>query len=159
MAKTSFFPNGRPGPRDQRVMSRLLSSTASRCVAIGTVLSLASLVVAGCGSRDLHRVSGRVTFSDGSPLGCGRVVIAYGDGTAAWGRIHEEGGFTIGTRRENDGMRAGVCRVAIKDALVRQGVEGEYVRIIHKRFEDVATSGLEFTVPDKKVWEIVVEKP
>jgi hypothetical protein len=140
-------------------MSCLLCSTASRRVAIGTVLSLASLVVAGCGSRDLHRVSGRVTFPDGSPVGCGRVVIAYGDGTAAWGGIREDGRFTIGTRRENDGMRAGVCRVAVKDALVRQGVEGEFVRIIHKRFEDPATSGLEFTVPDKTVWEIIVDKP
>ena len=140
-------------------MSRLLSSTASRCVAIGTALSLASLVVAGCGRSDLHRVSGTVSFADGTPLHCGRVVIAYGNGSGAWGRIRQDGTFTIGSRAEGDGMKSGPCHVAIKDALVAGDEPGTFKSIVHPRFADPATSGLEFEVPKQMKWEIVVEKP
>lgn len=31
--------------------------------------------------------------------------------------------------------------------------------LVHKRFADPATSGLEFEVPKQTKWEIVVEKP
>jgi hypothetical protein len=58
-------------------------------------------------------------------------------------------------------MRPGTYRAAVKDAYVevKKNVETVSEPLVHKRFADPATSGLEFTVPDKTVWEIVVEKP
>jgi prepilin-type N-terminal cleavage/methylation domain-containing protein len=89
-----------------------------------------------------------------------RVVIEYGDGTAAVGVIQPDGSFSIGTRRENDGMRAGTYRVAVKDAIVPVGPQGENIRVlVHPRFADVATSGLEFSVPEQTTWKIVVAAP
>ena len=124
-------------------------------------ISLAVIAVAGCGRSGLHPVRGRVAFADGSPLATGRVVVSYGDGKASSGSINPDGTFRVGTLKQSDGMRPGTYRVAVKDAYVEVQKNGETVSepLIHKRFADPATSGLEFTVPDKTVWEIVVEKP
>jgi hypothetical protein len=124
-------------------------------------ISLAVIAVAGCGRSGLHPVRGRVAFADGSPLPTGRVVVSYGDGTASSGSINPDGTFRVGTLKQSDGMRPGTYRVAVKDAYVEVQKNGETVSepLVHKRFADPATSGLEFTVPDKTVWEIVVEKP
>lgn len=119
------------------------------------------VIAAGCGRSDLHRVSGQVTFGDGSPLTVGRVVVSYDDGSSSWGRVQKDGSFRVGTKKNNDGMRGGTYRVAVKDALLptENGEPGEFKQIVHPRFADPATSGLEFTVPDQTNWAIVVEKP
>jgi hypothetical protein len=123
------------------------------CVIVG--------LVAGCGRSDLHRVSGQVSFGDGSPLSVGRVVVSYEDGSSSWGRIQKDGSFRVGTKKDGDGMRGGTYRVAVKDAIVptENGEPGGFKQIVHPRFADPATSGLEFTVPDQTTWNIVVEKP
>ena len=56
-------------------------------------------------------------------------------------------------------MRAGTYRVVVKDAMVPGEEPGTFRSIVHSRFADPATSGLEFTVPDQTTWNIVVEKP
>ena len=124
-------------------------------------IALVALVaVAGCGSRGLHRVQGQVTFPDGSPVKAGRVVIEYGNGRMAVGRIRPDGSFNVGTLTESDGMQAGTFRVAIKDTFVpKSDTSSEFVTLVHSRFANPATSGLEFTVPDQLAWKIVVEKP
>jgi hypothetical protein len=126
---------------------------------VGT--SLAVVAVVGCGRSGLHPVRGRVAFADGSPLATGRVVVSYGDGKASSGSINPDGTFRVGTLKQSDGMRPGTYRVAVKDAYVEVQKNGETVSepLIHQRFADPATSGLEFTVPEKTVWQIVVEKP
>jgi hypothetical protein len=125
------------------------------------VLGLALVpAVVGCWNRGLHCVEGRVSYADGSPLPAGRVVIEYGDGKMASGRIEPDGSFRVGTLKDGDGMRAGTYRVSIKDALVpKSETSSEFATVVHKRFSDPATSGIEFTVPDQLVWQIVVEKP
>lgn len=129
-------------------------------------LSMAATVVAiiclpGCGRSDLHPVRGRVSFVDGSPVPTGRVVVSYGDSKASWGSIKPDGTFEFGTLKQGDGMRAGTFRVAVKDAFILELKNGDAVAepLVHQRFADPATSGLEFTVPDKTDWRIVVEKP
>lgn len=121
------------------------------CVIVG--------LVAGCGRSDLHRVSGQVKFGDGSPLTVGRVVVSYEDGTSSWGRVQKDGSFRVGTKKDSDGMRGGTYRVAVKDAILPGEKPGEFLGVVHPRFADPATSGLEFTVPDQTTWPIVVEKP
>jgi len=132
-------------------------SISWRSIAV-TLVALAA--VAGCGGPGLHRVQGQVSFPDGSPVTAGRVVIEYGNGRMAVGRIRSDGSFRIGTLTESDGIQAGTFRVAIKDALVpKSDTSSEFLTIVHSRFADPATSGLEFKVPDQVVWKIVVEKP
>lgn len=120
-----------------------------------------SLVIAapGCGRRNLHRVTGTVRFADGSPLSLGRVVVEYGGGKGAWGRIQQDGSFTIGSLTEKDGMNAGEYRVAIKDAEIADLTKGTVEQLVHRRFQSSETSGLTFSVPEQLEWEIVVEKP
>jgi len=119
------------------------------------------IIFAGCSRSDLHRVTGQVAFDDGSPLSVGRVVVSYEDGSSSWGRVQTDGSFRVGTKKEGDGMRGGTYRVAVKDAIVptESGEPGGFKQIVHPRFADPATSGLEFTVPDQTTWNIVVEKP
>lgn len=137
------------------------STPAARVGWVAAGIILAAIIASGCGRSDLHRVRGRVSFADGTPLVTGRVVVSYGDGKGAWGGIQPDGSFTVGTLKANDGMRAGRCLVAIKDAVAEVEKNGMQVfePLVHKRFTDPATSGLEFTVPDQTIWEIVVEKP
>ena len=131
-------------------------SIAGRAITVAIALA----AVTGCWNRGLHRVSGKVSFPDGSPVTAGRVVIEYGNGRMAVGRIRPDGSFTVGTLTESDGIQAGTFRVAIKDALVpKSDTSSEFLTLVHSRFADPATSGLEFKVPDQVVWKIVVEKP
>ena len=123
-------------------------------------LALTFLGSSGCGRSDFVHVQGRVSYSDGSPLPLGRVLIdAGGKPTGAWGRIQPDGRFTIGRRADNDGIGAGTYRVAIVDALIPPGEDGPAKRFVDDRFTDFATSGLEFKVPEQTDWQIVVEPP
>ncbi len=123
----------------------------------------AMVLLVGCGRSDLYRVKGRVQFPDGTPLSKGRVVVELGGKAGqAWGRVKPDGSFTIGTLKENDGMKAGVVRVAIKDAEVLPNPNDPQDRgrqLVHRRFADPATSGLSFKVPEQTDWKIIVEKP
>lgn len=139
--------------------------TRTACRPLGGLLSVVIVllgIAGGCGRSDMHRVSGRVHFADGSPLRAGRVVVEY-DGAqrgGAWGRIKENGSFTIGTLSENDGMKAGTYRVTIRDAFeIPTDVRESAKPLVHPRFLDPSSSGLSFEVPKQTTWDIVVEKP
>jgi hypothetical protein len=124
-----------------------------------TALCLLVLAAAGCGSN-LHPVKGRVHFADGSPLDTGRVVVDFGEAqSGAWGSIHPDGSFVIGTNSPSDGMLAGTYRVYISGAETLPGPGAPTRPLVHERFTKPETSGLSFTVPDQTTWDIVVEKP
>jgi hypothetical protein len=150
------FLTARPSRRNHVAISRV-AFTMAACVAI--------TALAGCGRRDLHRVSGVVRFSDGSPLSTGRVVVDYGRDSlsGAWGHVRSDGSFTIGTLSAADGMRAGVVRVAIVNAVkpvfAPDGTAIAAKPLVHPRFADPETSGLSFDVPRQTLWDIIVERP
>ena len=138
-------------------MSRLPRARAGVIAAAVVVMT-----AGGCGRSDMHRVSGRVHFADGSPLQYGRVVVEYAGAHkgGAWGRIKENGSFTIGTLSENDGMKAGTYSVTIRDAFEpATRPDKSATPLVHPRFLNPATSGLSFEVPKQTKWDIVVEKP
>ena len=128
---------------------------------IAVCLAVVLVVAApGCGRSSLVRVSGRVTYADGSAVPLGRVIIdAGGKATGAWGRIKSDGRFTIGTLTENDGIAPGTYRVAILDASTASGPEGPGKIFVAPKYHDFATSGLEFRVPEQPTWNITVEPP
>lgn len=132
---------------------------------LAACLTVAAVI--GCGRRDLHPVSGTVRFSDGSPLTTGRVVATYPPPAAygGWGYIKPDGTFTLGSFTPTDGIRAGTVQVAITFAYEDEGEPGsdgmstKQKPLVHKRFENPATSGLSFEIPRQTTWEIVVERP
>lgn len=126
---------------------------------LATVGVVAVLVVVRWLPTGVHRVSGTVRYSDGSPVPEGRVVVEYGTHQGAWGAIQKDGAFTIGRFTENDGMEAGKVRVAVKAWRESGNPNLPAVPIVDPRFGDVSRSGLEFEVPKQCRWDIVVEKP
>lgn len=140
----------------------------ARCPHAGTALTRIAVCLAvvlvfvapGCGRSGLVRVSGRVSYDDGSPVPLGRVIVdAAGKATGAWGRIKSDGRFTIGTLQENDGIAPGTYRVAILDASTASGPEGPGKVFVAPKYSAFATSGLEFRVPEQTTWNITVEPP
>jgi len=150
------FPTAPRSRRNHDAISLVVSMIAA-CVAI--------TAPAGCGRRDLHRVSGAVRFSDGAPLRTGRVVVDYGRNalSGAWGHVRPDGSFTIGTLSAADGMRAGVVRVAIINAVepvyAPDGTAITSKPLVHPRFAHPETSGLSFEVPRQTHWDIIVDRP
>jgi hypothetical protein len=146
----------RPRQPDRR---RLAAASLAACLSL--------LVIAGCGRRDLHPVSGTVRFPDGSPLTTGRVVVDYGLNSkfGGWGYIKPDGSFTLGSLTQTDGVRAGTVRVAITFAYEAAGEPpadagaAELKPLVHPRFEDPETSGLSFEIPRETSWEITVDPP
>jgi hypothetical protein len=75
---------------------------------------LLALCCFGCGGQP--KLKGSVVFSDDqSPLPCGTVMFDDGKVTAH-GNIKEDGTFTVGSLKENDGLPAGSYKVAIVGA-------------------------------------------
>lgn len=125
----------------------------------------ALLAIAGCGSDrpTFHQVSGRVEL-DGQPLPLATLTFQRVDGEKMqFARpsiclSDEQGNFSPWTMREGDGLPAGKYRVGVMaeqqvggPALTSEMSDAEYARIkwkslIPRRYNDVATSGLEVTV-------------
>lgn len=123
------------------------------------VAAIILLTCSACSRSNLHRVSGRVHFADGSPLTSGRVAIDFGDGRSARGRINADGTFKMGTLKDRDGVRPGTWQVTILDSDLLDFATGKVVQQVHDRFQNPETSGLSFTVPDQMIWDITVEPP
>jgi hypothetical protein len=134
------------------------------------LFSLSVLLFAvGCGNK--LPLSGTVTFSDdGSPVTRGAIFF-QSDKVLAQGDIQEDGTYTVGTDKKNDGLPRGTYQVTItgteKLTLVpikRPGgmVGGETAvetPSVDKRYGDAATSGLSFTVDGKtKKFDIKVDR-
>jgi len=122
---------------------------------------------AGCSNGPkLYPVHGKVVYPDGSPMLGGAVMFEPVDNplkVMSQGTIdNDTGAFTLTTYKEGDGALVGRYRVILrgrrsnpKSAIVDPVTIGQ----IHPRFQDFATSGLEFTVePKDNEFVIKVEK-
>src|SRR5262245_38333912 len=131
-----------------------------------TALAVLAVVVgtAGCGSGRC-KVTGRVTYPDGSPLTEGNVIGQMGEGLTSvtvQGTVRSDGTFSWGTDRAGDGAKPGKYRVAViprtpGDAEMSQGVRPA----VDSKYTNPQTSGLEFEVrPDRRnELNITVTKP
>jgi len=113
------------------------------------------VVASGCSNRNptTHPVHGEVRFPDGRPLTKGSVefeLLNQEMTVTATGEISKDGTFVLGTFELDDGAVAGRHRaVVIADHEIGTGVErpGKLPPpMLHPRFRDFKTSGLEFTV-------------
>jgi len=67
------------------------------------------------GCSDKVQVKGKVTLSDGNPVGIGHVVFDKGD-FAARGEIKSDGSYTMGSLKATDGLPKGEYTVYITGA-------------------------------------------
>jgi len=134
------------------------------------LLSLSVLLFAiGCSNK--LPLSGTVTFSDdGSPVTRGAIFF-QSDKVLAQGEIKEDGTYTVGTDKKTDGLPRGTYQVSITGTekltlvpIVRpDGMQGGERAVetpsVDKKYGDVATSGLSFTVDGKtKKFDIKVDR-
>ena len=126
---------------------------------------IVSLVpLSGCGNK-MHKISGRVTYSDTEePLEIGFVCFANGP-TFARGMIKENGTYTMGSFSETDGLPPGTYQVYVDGA--RKGLgkrhedddDEQYQELIDRKHTRPDTSGLTFVVDGKtKEFNISVDR-
>ncbi len=139
------------------------------------VAAIVGLLVAsaGCGSRQrpTYEAHGKVVFKkDGKPLTAGYVEFESMDDELkrrlnARARIRPDGTFRLGTYEEEDGAVEGPHRVLVMPPWPEGGGGDEEAPpkpkarpVIHRRFFDYETSGLQVTVSrDKEKNFFVIE--
>lgn len=141
-------------------MKTLSSNILSRNFSIVFLL----LLTLGCGSGRV-KVTGSVTFDDGTPLTVG-IVVFSGPSTEASGELDAKGRYTLGEFKPGDGVMPGKYKVFIANAAIvevvdegRDRVAVPSIPLIDAKFEAAGTSGLSCEVVKKTTFDIVVTKP
>jgi hypothetical protein len=117
---------------------------------------LSSVCFFGCGGKS--HVSGKVSFSDGSPLTQGIVIFENG-GIQMSGKINGTGYYKMGENGDTNGIKPGEYKVRIISES-GGGSDGEpFVRYIADKYDNVNTSGFVCKVNGKTEFNITVEKP
>ncbi|MDR1494193.1 MAG: YgdI/YgdR family lipoprotein, partial [Planctomycetaceae bacterium] len=122
------------------------------------ILPTACLFLAGCGSNQVP-LGGKVTFQDGKPLKTG--VVCFSTGTfMAEGRLNENGEYTVGSLKDNDGLPPGTYKVYIQGAIEYNAKE-QGVSLIHKKFTEPNTTPFSFEAKKSgdKTFNIEVSPP
>lgn len=124
--------------------------------------SVALVLVAGCGGEPMHDISGKVVFTDGSPVTAGMLILSSEDGRGAKSRIGIDGSFEITSAQLGDGAPAGTYAVGIiePDGLTMS----DEVRArastwaVAAKFQTPSKSGLTITVgPGEATTDLVLE--
>jgi hypothetical protein len=130
------------------------------------------VLTAGCGDP---KVTGKVTFPDGSPLAQGQVMFEK-EGFVASGTIQKDGTYSAGKEKDGDGLPPGVYQVYLSGTAMYDSSEfgaGENavigsvpqfrtptpIEVIAIKYMAPGTSGLTVEVKGKTVYDIKVEPP
>jgi hypothetical protein len=121
---------------------RLLCGWTSRLLTVAVLLA-----AAGCGQR-LHRVQGKVTYSDGTPVTEGLVVFESIQEPirTARGDIRPDGSYELSTHKPGDGVAAGKYRVLVAPRTDPNAIDKPKPPPFDRRYSEFATSGLELEV-------------
>lgn len=137
------------------------------------IMLLVLVVMSGCSGK--CKVSGKVTYPDGTPLKVG--IIIFEDGVSqARGNIDENGNYKVSSVGKNDGIKPGTYNVYITqasgfDTSGMESIESKEgqtnvamqiatpIKYIDSKFDTPATSGLKVEVKGKTVYDITVYKP
>jgi len=132
-----------------------------------------AVIICAAGCSDKVKVSGKVTFPDGSPLTVGKVTFETESFTAS-GALKEDGTYTLGTLSENDGIPLGSYKVYVAGAMVQGGnrsfsiatPDGSttremsmFVPAVAPRFTKAETSGITCEVTKSRTFDFEVEPP
>jgi len=130
------------------------------------VLVLICLVSFGCGSGT--KVTGKVTFSDGTPLTVGKVMFTDAS-ISAFGTIDKNGNYSMGLLKDGQGIPQGTYKVYITEAMVdgeaslaKKDEDGNMVvpqvPAVALKFLSADASGLTCEVKGTTTFDITVEK-
>lgn len=89
-----------------------MKNRVSQLFALLSVFMLA--VCVGCGGN--AKVTGKVTFSDGTPVTFGTIIFSN-DTTICKGEINEKGEYAMRTFKPGDGVPKGTYKIYITDTL------------------------------------------
>ncbi len=138
---------------------------------IGRLFSLVALfalvAVVGCSGR--AQVTGKVAFTDGTPLNCGVVNFAN-DSTICKGEIDKNGEFRMRTFKPGDGVPPGTYKVYITETLkfgesnrtmqtgdVTVQIMGTTTNILDPKYSNPDESALTITVKGSMKYDITLE--
>jgi major membrane immunogen (membrane-anchored lipoprotein) len=134
----------------------------NKSITIKILPLLLILLVTGCSNS--IKVSGKVTFSDGSPLDTGNVIFEN-EYHSFRGKIQKDGTFRLGRLKDGDGIIAGKYQVAIVGALTQNSSENHRkvvstTYLVAEKFRLPKTSGIEYDIQKKTTdISIIVEHP
>lgn len=120
---------------------------------------IAALLCIGCSNR--VDVTGKVTYSDGTPLQVGQVVFSNGQ-LAYRGPIDQTGFYTLGGDYAGDGIAPGKYNLYFIDTEISEfSADGAMKTTQHvaPKYLTAETSGLQCEVKGKMVFDITVERP
>ncbi|MDR1493270.1 MAG: hypothetical protein LBT05_11180 [Planctomycetaceae bacterium] len=127
-------------------------------------LLLVCVCLSGCGEN--QRLSGKVTFDDGSPLTVGMVCFENTEnGKLGRGEINSDGTYVVGFETDKNGIPKGTYKVFITGAILEKGMNEKTGMPIEEqqialKYSSTTTSGLTFTADGKtKTFDITVERP
>jgi hypothetical protein len=136
-------------------------------------LCIAGLVLfsAGCGGGGpaKYKVTGKVTFADGTPLTKGIVIFANPAGNAR-GQLDSSGNYKLGMEGAGDGAGAGTYQVFLAGPIFDapqpstgtddyMAIKEETEALVNPKFREPTTSGLTCEVKGSTTFDITVEKP
>jgi hypothetical protein len=124
-----------------------------------TLLSAALFLFVGCNNGKVG-LSGKVTYTDGTPLTVGEIYFET-DTHVARGTLQNNGTYVVGTLSKKDGLPKGTYRVYITgaDKLVTGKNEIQLPEsLIDEKYRKSSTSGLtvDIPTPDAK-FNVIVE--
>ncbi len=122
------------------------------------VLGIAAMVLAGLtgcgGGAGTSKVTGTVKLRDGRLVTTGKIFFTGGSGNAN-GQIQNDGSFTVGTYKVDDGAKPGTYTVVIVGALEPDNRSQEDIYagkgqapkpLIHAKYQDATASDLKVEV-------------
>lgn len=140
------------------------------------MLTVSLILLIGCSNQ--VRVSGKVTFDDGSPVTAGKVIFENDAFFQAVGQIKPDGTYRLGSYDLADGVPRGNYKVYITGAVSAEersvstrAQTGEksmgkssvsmpvFTKLIHSKYEKPETSGLTCDVKKSTIYDIKVERP
>ncbi len=124
------------------------------------VLGLAICAGCGPGQPPAYKTTGKVVFSNGTPVKTGTVELKSRDhALQARGTIGTDGQFTLTTYRDGDGAVAGTHDCVVVQMVITEDIKqrnhGVY-GVVNPRFASYQTSGLSCTIEPKPGNEIVL---
>ena len=138
-------------------MKKFFKSTAGMSFVI--VFCFISLLTCGCGDP---KASGRITFSDGSPLTTG-LVCFESEMNTYYGDVKPNGTFSMGKTKNGQGIPPGEYKVFFQNAQEQIGADDEnrpiYKNLLDDKFYSASTSDLTCKVNKKTRMDIQVTGP
>ena len=126
-----------------------------RCLTFASLVLIGAFL-AGC-SKNV-RVTGRVTFPDGTPLTCGSIYFTD-DFVLGRSDIDQNGEYSLHTFRKNDGIPKGVYNVYITGAFNLVGGTENKTEFGDLSFKDLEMLiDMQHTNPDTSGWVFDIQK-